>query len=49
MRAVRRVSSISPERAWERVRQGEARLLDLRIEIERRRYGWPPGTRRVPS
>jgi rhodanese-related sulfurtransferase len=47
MRAVGRISSISPERAWEQVRQGEARLLDLRTELERRRYGWPPGTPRV--
>jgi rhodanese-related sulfurtransferase len=47
MRAVRRTESISPERAWERVQQGEARLLDLRTQLERRRYGWPPGTPRV--
>ena len=47
MRAVGRISSISPELAWEHVRSGEARLFDLRTELERRRYGWPPGTRRV--
>ena len=47
MRTVGRISSISPERAWEQVRQGEARLLDLRTELERRRYGWAPGTPRV--
>jgi hypothetical protein len=45
MKAVRRVGSISPERAWEQVGQGEARLLDLRTELERRRYGWPPAFR----
>jgi rhodanese-related sulfurtransferase len=47
MRAVPRVSGISPELAWERVRQGKARLFDLRTELERRRYGWPPGIPRV--
>ena len=33
--------------AWARVQRGEARLLDLRTEAERRRYGWPPGAPRV--
>ena len=47
MRAVRRVHGISPERAWEHVQQGEARLLDLRTQLERLRDGWPPGTPRV--
>jgi rhodanese-related sulfurtransferase len=47
MRSVGRIGSISPERAWEQVRQGEARLLDLRTELERRRYGWPPVIPRV--
>ena len=27
--------------------RGEAQLLDLRTELERRRYGWPPGAPRV--
>jgi rhodanese-related sulfurtransferase len=26
---------------------GQVRLLDLRTEFERRRYGWPPGAPRV--
>jgi rhodanese-related sulfurtransferase len=47
VRAVLRVRSIPPERAWELVGRGEARLLDLRTEVERRRYGWPPGAPRV--
>lgn len=47
MRSVRRIRSIAPERAWEQVTRGEARLLDLRTELERRRQGWPPGARRV--
>ncbi len=47
MRTVRRIRSIAPERAWEQVGRGEAQLLDLRTELERRRYGWPPGARRV--
>jgi ADP-ribose pyrophosphatase YjhB (NUDIX family)/rhodanese-related sulfurtransferase len=47
VRPVRRSRSIAPERAWELVRRGEARLLDLRTELERGRYGWPPGAPRV--
>jgi rhodanese-related sulfurtransferase len=47
VRPVRRVRSVTPERAWEQVRRGDARLCDLRTEVERRRYGWPPGARRV--
>ena len=47
MRAVRRVHGISPERAWGHVQHVEARLLDLRTQLERRRDGWPPGTPRV--
>lgn len=39
--------SLPPERAWELVQRGEAQLLDLRTELERRRYGWPPGAARV--
>ena len=47
VRAVRHVRSIAPEQAWELVGRGEAQLLDLRTELERRRYGWPPGAPRV--
>jgi|SRR5450755_3448914 rhodanese-related sulfurtransferase len=47
MRTVRCILSIAPEHAWEVVERGEARLLDLRTELERRRYGWPPGAPRV--
>jgi len=47
MRAVRRIRSIAPERAWELVQRGDARLLDLRTELERRRHGWPRDARRV--
>ena len=47
MRSVRRVRSIAPEQAWGQVVRGDAQLLDLRTELERRRYGWPPGARRV--
>ena len=45
MRSVRPIRSIAPERAWEQLAGGEAELLDLRTELERRRYGWPPGVR----
>lgn len=43
----RRVPSIPAADAWARVQRGDARLLDLRTEFERRRYGWPPGAPRV--
>jgi rhodanese-related sulfurtransferase len=39
--------SLSPEEAWQRVQRGEARLLDLRTETERRRHGAPPGSEHV--
>jgi len=41
------VRSVSPHDAWAAVQAGQARLLDLRTELERRRYGWPPGAERV--
>ena len=41
------VRAISPAEAWRAVQAGTARLLDLRTEAERRRYGWPPGAPRV--
>jgi rhodanese-related sulfurtransferase len=47
VRSARRIRSIAPERAWEHMGRSDARLLDLRTELERRRYGWPPGARRV--
>jgi len=43
----RHVPSIPATEAWARVQGGDARLLDLRTEVERRRYGWPPGAPRV--
>ena len=47
MSSIRRIRSIAPELAWDLVGRGEAQLLDLRTELERRRYGWPPGAPRV--
>jgi rhodanese-related sulfurtransferase len=35
--------SVDPQKVWELLQRGDARLLDLRTEIERRRYGAPPG------
>jgi rhodanese-related sulfurtransferase len=35
--------SVDPPEAWRRLQSGDARLLDLRTELERRRYGVPPG------
>jgi rhodanese-related sulfurtransferase len=35
--------SLDPREAWALLQQGEARLLDLRTELERRRYGAAPG------
>jgi rhodanese-related sulfurtransferase len=37
---------LSASEAWAAVCRGEAAILDLRTELERRRYGWPPGSRR---
>jgi rhodanese-related sulfurtransferase len=39
--------SLEPEAAWAAVKRGEARLLDLRTQLERRRYGAPPGAEPV--
>jgi rhodanese-related sulfurtransferase len=35
--------SLEPHEVWEAMQRGEARLLDLRTALERRRYGAPPG------
>jgi rhodanese-related sulfurtransferase len=35
--------SIDPREVWALVQRGEARLLDLRTGMERRRYGFPQG------
>jgi rhodanese-related sulfurtransferase len=35
--------SLDPREAWTLLQHGEARLLDLRTELERRRYGAPAG------
>jgi rhodanese-related sulfurtransferase len=47
MRSIRSVTSVTPEDAWAAVQAGQARLLDLRTEAERRMFGWPPGAPRV--
>jgi rhodanese-related sulfurtransferase len=39
--------SLDPEAAWGAVQLGFAQILDLRTELERRRYGAPPGARQV--
>jgi rhodanese-related sulfurtransferase len=39
--------SLDPKEVWAAVQRGEVRLLDLRTEFERRRYGAPPGAVRV--
>ena len=39
--------SLEPAAAWNAVQLGFAEILDLRTEIERRRYGAPPGARPV--
>ncbi len=36
-------SSLDPREVWARLQAGKARLLDLRTQAERRRYGAPPG------
>jgi rhodanese-related sulfurtransferase len=35
--------SLEPHQVWALVQGGQVRLLDLRTEVERRRYGAPPG------
>ncbi len=40
-------SSLEPEAAWNAVELGFAEILDVRTELERRRYGAPPGARHV--
>lgn len=35
--------SVEPHEVWALMERGQARLLDLRTGIERRRYGTPPG------
>jgi rhodanese-related sulfurtransferase len=35
--------ALEPHEVWSRVTRGDARLLDLRTKVERRRYGAPPG------
>ena len=39
--------SVEPQQVWALLERGEVRLLDLRTELERRRYGAPPGALRV--
>ena len=39
--------SLEPEAVWAAVERGEARVLDLRSGIERRRDGAPPGAKPV--
>jgi rhodanese-related sulfurtransferase len=39
----RALRSLSPQEAWRLLQHRDAQLLDLRTEIERRRYGAPPG------
>jgi rhodanese-related sulfurtransferase len=36
-------SSLEPRDVWTLLERGDARLLDLRTGVERRRYGYPPG------
>jgi rhodanese-related sulfurtransferase len=39
--------SLEPKAAWNAVELGFAEILDVRTELERRRYGAPPGARPV--
>ena len=38
-----RARSVDPREVWAQLQGGQVRLLDLRTEVERRRYGAPPG------
>lgn len=35
--------SVDPREVWALLQRGDARVLDLRTKVERRRYGAPPG------
>lgn len=39
--------ALTAEQAWAAVGRGEAVILDLRTDFERRRHGWPPGSSHV--
>ena len=39
--------SVDPRDVWAALQRGEATLLDLRTEVERRRHGAPPGAKQV--
>jgi rhodanese-related sulfurtransferase len=39
--------SLEPREVWALLERGDARLLDLRTEVERRSHGAPPGAVRV--
>jgi rhodanese-related sulfurtransferase len=41
------VAAVPPREAWEAAQRGEVRILDLRTQAERRRYGWPPAAPKV--
>ena len=41
------VRSISPAEAWEEAQRSGQPILDLRTQAERRRYGRPPGSKKV--
>jgi rhodanese-related sulfurtransferase len=41
------MAEITPRDAWQAAQRGELRILDLRTQAERRRYGWPPGAVKV--
>lgn len=38
---------MEPQEVWSLLQRGDVRLLDLRTEVERHRYGAPPGAIRV--
>lgn len=39
--------AVDPEEAWRSAERGSIEILDLRTRAERRRYGYPPGARKV--
>lgn len=41
--AARTTRSVDPSEVWARLQAGQAHLFDLRTDVERRRYGAPPG------
>lgn len=41
------MGSVSPQQAWQESQDTDRPILDLRTRLERRTFGWPPGSVKV--